>query len=84
MERKQDRQMDKETDGQIERQTDGRIGGQFMISSPGFDQGTLKRDTVPLTSCLTGLELAVRQLTIFVLFANPTNQNQSNRRSMVQ
>jgi hypothetical protein len=33
--------------------------------------------TVPLTSCLTGLEPAVWQLTIFVLFAEQTNPNQS-------
>jgi hypothetical protein len=39
--------------------------------------------TVPLTSCLTGLESAVWQLTIFVLFAKQTNPNQSNRRSTV-
>ncbi len=40
--------------------------------------------TVPLTSCLTGLESAVWKLTIFVLIAKQTNTNQSNRRSMVQ
>ncbi len=51
--------------------------------------------TVPLTSCLTDLESAVRQLTFFVficktdqqflfLFAKQTNPNQSNRRSTVQ
>ncbi len=34
--------------------------------------------TVPLTSCLTGLESAVWQLAIFVLFAKQTNPNQSN------
>jgi hypothetical protein len=33
--------------------------------------------TVPLTSCLTGLELAVWQLTIFVLLTKQTNPNQS-------
>jgi hypothetical protein len=36
-----------------------------------------------LTSCLTGLESAVWQLTIF-LFAKQANPNRSNRRSMVQ
>jgi hypothetical protein len=40
--------------------------------------------TVPLTSCLTGLESAVWQLTILFLFAKQTNPNKSNRRSMVQ
>ncbi len=30
--------------------------------------------TVPLTSCLTGLESAVSQLTIFVFFAKQTNR----------
>jgi len=40
--------------------------------------------TAPLTSCLTGLEPAVWQLTIFVLFAKQTNPNQSNRRSTLQ
>ncbi len=40
--------------------------------------------TVPLTSCLTGLESAVWQLTIFYLFAKHTNPNKSNRRSIVQ
>ncbi len=41
-------------------------------------------NTVPLTSCLTGLESAVWQLTISdFLLAKQTNPNQSNRRSMV-
>ncbi len=40
--------------------------------------------TVLLTSCLTGLESAVWQLTIFVLIAKQTNPYQSYRRSMVQ
>jgi hypothetical protein len=42
--------------------------------------------TVPLTSCLTGLESALWQLTTdnFLLFAKQTNLNQSNRRSMVE
>ncbi len=40
--------------------------------------------TVLLTSCLTSLESAAWQLSIFVLFAKQTNPNQSNRRSMVQ
>jgi hypothetical protein len=39
--------------------------------------------TVPLTSCLTGLESVVLQLNFF-LFVKQTNPNQSNRRSMVQ
>ncbi len=38
--------------------------------------------TVPLTSCLTALESAVWQLTVY--FARQSNPNQSNRRSMVQ
>jgi hypothetical protein len=37
-----------------------------------------------LTSCLTGLDSAVWQLTIFVLFAKQTNPKQSNRRSTLQ
>ncbi len=41
-------------------------------------------NSVPLTSCLTSLESAVLQLTIFVLFEKQTNPNQSNRRSTVQ
>ncbi len=41
--------------------------------------------TVPLTSCFTGLESAVWQLTIFLfLFAKQTDPNQSNRKSMIQ
>ncbi len=40
--------------------------------------------TVPLTSCLTDLESAVKQLTFMFLFVKQTNPNQSNRRSMVQ
>ncbi len=41
--------------------------------------------TVLLTSCLTGLESAVWQLTIFVFICiKQTTPNQSNRRSMVQ
>ncbi len=40
--------------------------------------------TVLLTSCLTGLESAVWQLTILFLFAKQTNPSQWNRRSMVQ
>jgi hypothetical protein len=39
--------------------------------------------TVLLTSCLTGLDSAVSQMTILFLFAKQTNPNQSNRRSMV-
>jgi hypothetical protein len=38
--------------------------------------------TVPLTTCLSGLESAVWQLTIF-LFAKQFDTNQSNRRSTV-
>ncbi len=40
--------------------------------------------TVPLTSCLTGSESAVWQLTFLFLFARQANPNQSYRRSMVQ
>ncbi len=39
--------------------------------------------TVPLTSCLTGLESTVMTTDNF-FFAKQTNPNQSNRRSMVQ
>jgi hypothetical protein len=49
-------------------------------AKPGNTKGV--SITVPLTSCLTGLESAVWQMTIF--FAKQTNPNQSNRRSMVQ
>jgi hypothetical protein len=38
--------------------------------------------TVPLTSCLTGLESAVRQF--LFLFAKHPSPNQSNRKSTVQ
>jgi hypothetical protein len=41
--------------------------------------------TALLTSCLTGLESAVRQLTIFVFICKKqTNPNPSDRRSTVQ
>jgi hypothetical protein len=41
--------------------------------------------TVPLTSCLTGLEISVYDNWQFLLsFAKQTNPNRSNRRSIVQ
>ena len=54
----------------------------LKILGPGNTKGG--NITVPLTSCLTGLESAVCQLTIFVFICKQTNPNQLNRRQMVQ
>ena len=55
----------------------------FRIAKSGNAKGG--RITVPLTSCLTGLELAVRQLTIFVFYLqnrlNQTSQTGGQRYS---
>ena len=56
--------------------------GQIELVKPGNTKGG--SITVPLTSCLTGLESAVRQLTIFVVICKTDKTNQSNRRSTVQ
>ncbi len=56
-------------------------GKKERTSSAGNTEG--RSITLLLTSCLTGLESAVWQLTIFVLLAKQANQNQSNRRSTV-
>jgi len=57
------------------------------VVARALNQGILKGEgsfTVPLTSCLTGLEFAVWQLKFLFLFVKQANPNQSNRRSMVQ
>jgi hypothetical protein len=56
-------------------------GNMFTVQAGNTKGGNI---TVPLTSSLTGLELAVQQLKFLFLFAKHTNPNQSNRRSMVQ
>ncbi len=52
------------------------------MAQPGNTKGG--SITLPLTSCLTGLESAVWQLTIFVYICKKPYLHQSNRRSTVQ
>jgi hypothetical protein len=56
-------------------------GNNFQKVLRGYGQGILKGGsiTVPLTSCLTGLESAVLQLKFLFLFAKQTCLSQSNR-----
>jgi hypothetical protein len=56
-----------------------------LCYAPKIQEGSTKEGsiTVPLISCLNGLESDVWQLTFF-LIAKRTNPNQSNRRSTVQ
>ncbi len=54
----------------------------LAMAQPGNTKGG--RFTVPLTSCLTGLESAVWQQTIFVFICKKSYLHQSIRRSTVQ
>jgi len=68
--------------------SDGTVSQPILLASAIHAYtGNTKGEsiTVPLTSCLISLELAVWQLIFFLfLFAKQTNPNQSNRRSIVQ